>query len=101
MLETTRRNLLTGAVATFAIHSTKSRILGANDRINVAVVGAGGRGTNHLQQYVKLPDAIVAAVVDVNQAAQEKAVALVKRATEHEPKVYSDMREALDRKSVV
>ena len=100
MLETTRRNLLTGAVATFAIHSTKSRILGANDRINVAVVGAGGRGTNHLQQYVKLPDAIVAAVVDVNQAAQEKAVALVKRATEHEPKVYSDMREAFQDKGI-
>ena len=100
MSDTTRRNLLTGAAAAFAIHSSKSRILGANDRINVAVVGVGGRGTNHLQEYVKLPNAIVAAVVDVNQTAQEKAVALVKRATGQEPKTYADMREAFKDKGV-
>ena len=100
MSDTTRRNLLTGAAAAFAIHSSKSRILGANDRINVAVVGVGGRGTNHLQEYVKLPNAIVAAVVDVNQTAQEKAGALVKRATGQEPKTYADMREAFKDKGV-
>ena len=100
MPETTRRNLLAGAAAAFAIHSAKSPILGANDRVNVAVVGAGGRGTNHLQEYVKLPDARVAAVVDVNQAAREKAVALVKRASGEEPKTYSDMREAFQNKGI-
>ena len=100
MSETTRRNLITGAAAAFAIHSSKSRILGANDRLNVAVVGCGGRGTNHLQEYVKLPEAIVAAVVDVNQAAQERAVALVKRATNQEPKTYADMREAFQDKNI-
>lgn len=100
MSETTRRTLLSGAAAAFAIHSSKSRILGANDRVQVAVVGVGGRGTNHLQEYVKLPNARVAAVVDVNQAAQEKAVALVKRETGEEPKIYFDMREAFKDKGI-
>jgi predicted dehydrogenase len=96
----TRRNLITGAVAAFAINTSKSRVLGANDRVNVAVVGVGGRGTNHVQEYCKLPDANVVAVVDVNQAAQEKAQALVQRERGQQPKAYYDMREAYADKGI-
>lgn len=81
MESNTRRNLMKSAAAAAVINSPLTRVLGASDRVNIAVVGAGGRGTNHLQEYVKLPGARVAAVVDVNQAAQEKAVALVEKAT--------------------
>ena len=31
------------------MHSVKARILGANDRINVAVIGVGGRGRGLLE----------------------------------------------------
>ena len=42
-------------------------------RINVAIVGLGGRGTSHLNIYSRLPDARVAGLCDVDQAAREKA----------------------------
>ncbi len=100
MESTTRRNLMKGAAAAAVINSPMSRVLGANDRVNIAVVGAGGRGTNHLQEYVKIAGARVAAVVDVNQAAQEKAVALVEKATGEKPKTYYDMRDAYADKSI-
>ena len=44
-------------------------ILGANDRIQVGIVGLGGRGNDHMDFYGKLDtDCRIAAVVDVNQA---------------------------------
>ena len=44
-------------------------VLGANDRINVAIVGIGGRGRDHVAELSKQPNCSVAAVGDVNQAA--------------------------------
>jgi predicted dehydrogenase len=87
--QTTRRIFLGAATAAAA-----TRVWGANDRINVAIVGIGGRGTNHLNVYSKLPEAKVTGLVDVNQAARERAQAtLVKNAGE-KAKEYKDMREA-------
>jgi len=100
MQEPTRRTVLHGAVAAAAIATSQRPILGANDRINIAIVGLGGRGGNHLTAYCGLPDAHVAAIVDVNQAAQERAVANVVKLKGHEPKAYSDMREAFADKSI-
>ena len=48
--------------------------LGANDRINVAVIGVRGRGRDHITSYSRLPEARVAAVCDIDQA-QIEAVA--------------------------
>jgi predicted dehydrogenase len=86
---TTRRFFLGAATAAAA-----SRVWGANDRINIAIVGIGGRGTNHLNIYSRLPDARVAALCDVNQAAREKAQATLLKVTNEKGKEYEDMREA-------
>src|SRR5258708_28742919 len=100
MQDQTRRNMLRGAAATLIINTTKSRVLGANDRINIAVVGVGGRGTAHVNEYLKQNDAQLAAVVDVNQAAQERIQTLVEKQKGYKPKVFSDMREAYADKSI-
>ncbi len=100
MIDATRRTIVKGAAAAAVVNSRLSRVLGANGRVNMAVVGVGGRGTNHLQEYVKIEGAHVAAVVDVNQAAQEKAVALVEKARGHKPKTYYDMRDAFQDKNI-
>ncbi|MBL8173512.1 MAG: Gfo/Idh/MocA family oxidoreductase [Bryobacterales bacterium] len=93
-----RRDVL--HVAGAAAIATQARpILGANDRVNVAVVGIGGRGTGHVNELLKL-DCHMAALCDVNQAAQERAVAIVQKAKGHQPKVYSDMRRLFEDKSV-
>src|SRR5512133_455243 len=66
---TTRRFFIGAATAAAA-----TRVWGANDKINVAIVGLGGRGTNHLDAYSKnVPGARVAALCDVDQASRERA----------------------------
>jgi predicted dehydrogenase len=87
--KTTRRIFIGAAAAASA-----TRVWGANDRINVAIVGIGGRGTNHLNIYSKLPDAKVTGLVDVNQAAREVAQATLVKNTGEKAKEYRDMREA-------
>ena len=58
MSHSTRRTFLQ-ASALSAIAAT--RAWGANDKINVGIVGIGGRGTNHIEYYAKQPDARIAA----------------------------------------
>ncbi|MDQ1472329.1 MAG: hypothetical protein QOJ99_3809 [Bryobacterales bacterium] len=85
--ETTRRFFIGAATAAAA-----TRVWGANDRINVAIVGIGGRGTNHLNIYSKMPGAKVAGLCDVNQAAREKAQTTLMNATGEKAKEFEDMR---------
>lgn len=87
--QTSRRFFLGAATAAAA-----SRILGANDRVNVAIVGLGGRGSNHLNIYSRLPEARVIGLCDINQAAREKAQATLFKATGEKAKEFEDMRQA-------
>src|SRR3954447_16490405 len=86
---TSRRFFIGAATAAAA-----TRIWGANDRINVAIVGLGGRGSNHLNIYSRLPEAHVVGLCDVNQAAREKAQATLLKNTGEKAKEFEDMREA-------
>jgi len=86
---TTRRFFLGAASAASAM-----RVWGANERINVAIVGLGGRGSNHLSIYSKLTEARVVGLCDVNQAARERAQATLVKNTSEKAKEFEDMREA-------
>jgi predicted dehydrogenase len=90
MTDSTSRRFFLGAVTAAAA----TRVWGANDRINVAIIGLGGRGSNHLSIYSRLPEARVAALCDVNQAALEKAQATLTRNGGEKAKEFGDMREA-------
>ncbi len=76
---------LTAAAAT--------RVWGANDIMNVAIVGLGGRGSAHLNIYSKMPDVRVAGLCDVDQSALEKAQATLLKNTGGKAKEFADMRE--------
>jgi predicted dehydrogenase len=76
------------------------RVLGANERVNVAVIGVGGRGRAHIGFISKQQWARVAAVCDVNQAQTERAVALTEKAQGVKPKVFEDMRRVFDDKDI-
>ena len=69
------------------------RVWGANERINVAIVGLGGRGSNHLDIYSTLPEARVVGLCDVNQAARERAQATLLKNTSEKGKEFADMRD--------
>jgi predicted dehydrogenase len=78
-------------VATTA--ASYSRILGANDRIGVGVVGLGGRGRAPMNEWTKVPGSQIVALCDVDQAALERGQAQVLKATGQNSKGFADMRE--------
>jgi predicted dehydrogenase len=90
MAHNTSRRIFLGA----ATAAAAARVWGANDRINVAIVGLGGRGTNHLNAYSRLPEARVVGLCDINQAARERAQATLFKNTGEKAKEFEDMRQA-------
>jgi predicted dehydrogenase len=97
MQDTSRRTFLAGAAAI----ATQSRpILGANDRVNLAVVGLGGRGNNHMDYYMKIDSCQVGALCDVNQAALERGQTKIEKGSGKKPTGYADMRKLFEDKAI-
>ena len=90
MSHTTSRRFFLGATTAAAA----ARVWGANDRVNVAIIGLGGRGTNHLNFYSRLSEARVAGLCDIDQSARERAQATLLKNTGETAKEFEDMREA-------
>lgn len=76
-------------------------IIGANDRVNVAVIGIHGMGQNHIQGYSKLKNVRVAALCDVDSNLFNEQIK--KYFTDKElasPKVYTDLRKLYEDKEI-
>jgi predicted dehydrogenase len=86
--------------ASAAIATASHPILGANDKAQIGIVGLGGRGTDHIEYYSAIPDARIAAICDVNQAARERAAARIKKAGGGTPTEFADMRKLFESKEV-
>ena len=90
MSQQSSRRFFLGAVTAAAA----TRVWGANDKINMALVGVGGRGTNHLDAYSKMTGARVAVICDIDQAARERAQARLVKNTGEKAKDFEDLRQA-------
>jgi len=77
-----------------------ARVMGANDRPQVAVIGLGGRGQDHIKAWLSIPESNIATLCDVNQAALERSQTVVERAGHAKPKGYADMREVFADKQI-
>ena len=95
MAITSRRSFM-AASAAFSL----GRVLGANDKVNIGIVGIGGRGNDHIKNYATLPNARIAALCDVNQSNLEVGQAAVKKLTNEQPTGYDDMRKLFADKSI-
>lgn len=97
-----RREFLsaTGATAATLTAAQYARVLGANERLNVAVIGVNGRGKSHLRAAAQNPGTQVGALVDIDQAVAEKAVAYTKQFQPEVPKEYRDLRDMLADESI-
>src|SRR5262247_2111988 len=94
-----RRGFLAGAAATglFTAESY-ARILGANDRIQMAILGAGGRGSYVMNSFLKVSDKVeFIAVADVYEPRQNEALKQCRAGA----KATFDYRELLDNKEDV
>ena len=89
------------AFSTFTISGTKSsgRVLGANDTINVAVAGIGGRGMEHVGMYKDYEKVRVTWSIDpdAKRAARGKKKA---ETVGGKAKAAQDVRKALEDKNV-
>jgi len=78
-----------------------SRLLGANDRINIGSIGCGGMGTGHIrsfmQQSEQKQDIQIVAVSDIYSSRKERARTVAKLA---EKDAHHDYRELLARSDV-
>ena len=81
--------------------SSYRRIMGANERVNVAVIGVNSRG-NALARYFALQTTSceVAAICDVDKNAIEKTIASVKNVQTRAPKGERDFRRTLEDKQI-
>ena len=75
-------------------------MMGANDKVNVAVVGVGGRGSGHVREYLGIPNAHIGALCDVNTAATERNEQVVVKSQADKPKIYQDLRKLYEDKDI-
>jgi predicted dehydrogenase len=68
-----RRDMIRAGAAAALTAASYSRVMGANDRINLGLVGAGGRGTGVMGTFQKFPQVRVTAVCDVYGARVRRA----------------------------
>jgi hypothetical protein len=84
-----------GAAMAFAGRPNE-RILGANDRVVVGVIGYGEMGTENMSSFMKHPGVEIGAVCDVYQPRLEKGV----QDAGGRAKAYNDFRQVLDDKDI-
>ena len=88
--------------ATFAVGGTRAsgRVLGANERIRVAVAGIHDRGTAHIAAYCRMKNVEVAYLVDPDSRLFDSRSDMVKKRGGNTPKCVEDLRTILDDKDL-
>ena len=77
-----------------------ARIVGANDRVRVAVIGVHGRGMNHVEGYAQVPNAELAALCDVDENVLAKRLGEIEKMGLAKPATEVDIRKLLEDKSL-
>ena len=83
-----------------AVAAARSRAVAASDKVNLAVMGVRGRGRNLIGVFCGLPDAQISYFCDVDPGVIPRVAKIVSDAGRPQPKVISDIRRALEDKSV-
>jgi len=76
------------------------KILGANDRVRVAICGTRGRGKDHIRGFSRVPGVEIAALCDVDENVLNQRLADVQAMGLPKPKGYADVRELLKDKDI-
>jgi predicted dehydrogenase len=90
------------AFAAFAISGTKSsgNIIGANERINVAVCGIKSRGSSHIGGHGRQKNVCISHLVDPDSRLYEGRKKFVTNKFKNTPECVQDVRKVLDNKDV-
>ncbi|MBW7891727.1 MAG: Gfo/Idh/MocA family oxidoreductase [Chitinophagaceae bacterium] len=92
---------LSGVAAANMPFMMSASVLGANDRLRIGVIGVGGMGQNHVQEYNALHNVEVAAICDVDENRISEVVQkhFVGKGLK-KPRTYVDLRKLLEDKDI-
>ncbi len=93
-----RRDLLKAAAGAALL--APQGVLGANDRVRVAVVGLRGRGFDHIKMIKDTPGVELAAIVDVDEHVLASRLADIEKLGLARPKTFGDIRRMLEDQSI-
>jgi len=104
-MSVTRRQFVQGSVAATASLAmpmiAPSSVLGANEEIRVALVGAGGRGTGaHVPRMERQSGVRVVAVCDPDRQRLDRCAGLIEGRYKHPVEKYVDYRKLLANKEI-
>src|SRR5947199_457361 len=80
--------------------SAYAGIVGANDRVRVAICGVRGRGHDHIRGFSRVPGTELAALCDVDENILNQRLNDVQKMGLPKPKSYVDVRKLLEDKSI-
>src|SRR5437588_2336264 len=95
-LKTTGKAITVGA-ATLALGG---KVLGANDRVRVAICGLRGRGNDHLKGFTHVPGTEIAGFCDVDENILNLRLGDMQKLGLPKPKTYVDVRKLLEDKDI-
>src|SRR5258708_8699412 len=95
-LKTTGKAVTAGAAAL----ALSGKILGANDRVRVAICGVRGRGNDHLHGFTRVPGTEIAALCDGDESVLNQRLGDVEKKGLAKPKSYVDVRKLLEDKDI-
>src|SRR5437660_1798322 len=76
------------------------KVLGANDRVRIAVCGVRGRGHDHIRGFHKVPGVEIVALCEVDENVLNRRLAEVEALGVSRPKAFVDIRKLLEDKDV-
>ncbi len=92
--------LSAGALSGPFIRSVRAAEPGPNDKVRIALIGAGGMGKGDLSCFFLNPEVDCVAVCDVDDAMIKQGVEICQKQRNKQPDTYKDFRRILDRKDV-
>ena len=76
------------------------RILGANDRIRLGLIGCNGMGFSNLSSFMRQENIEVAALCDVDANVLNRRVSEIEQAGRKKPETFTDYRQLLEKKDI-
>lgn len=90
--------LAAGSMALISGTSSSARVIGANNRLRIAVAGLNGRGKSHIAGWLEQPNVEIAYLIDPDQKVLDRTLKSLaeKTAGKYTTKGVRDVRKALE-----
>lgn len=102
-MKPSRRDLIKGAGAatlSAAFWYPSGKVLGANDRVNIAVIGIRSQGGGHIKDFPRIPNVMLKTLCDLDENTFADKISLVEKNFKNTPGTAWDMRRVFDDKDI-